>query len=453
MDRNRFREILLDSAGKGRAFISRTGKALQSACSRFGERGTLFRFSKFSAVFAVLLVVGLFIWLAVRPGDDREPVPSGKTIQGIHSRLGDEFYDQGLYSEAAEMYEKWLQFHPEDSPIHLRLAVLYDDYFKDEEQALRHYQSFLDLEPESEKERLVRAWMKLSGNEVEEEGGKIRENVEEKITSRVLSGGDESLQKEIRELRERIKREESRTKEQLQVVEETKTRLMNYRHLLEMKEQKIAELEDGVREKLDQIAIFKDKTGTTERLLENALADNRKQKALMSDLEQRLKKQISELQVQEEQRDRERTQELEALRSENNNMKTVLAQYEEELDAHRKRESILLKANKDLKKELEIEKNVRVEMLKDYEMRVARLKKTVESLRTEEERAPLKQVTADRIDKVVFYTVKRGDSLRSISMQFYGSREEWGKIYNANRDQLQNPNLLTPGQRLKIPKD
>lgn len=49
------------------------------------------------------------------------------------------------------------------------------------------------------------------------------------------------------------------------------------------------------------------------------------------------------------------------------------------------------------------------------------------------------------------YTVQAGDSLSKISKQFYGSPNEYMKIFEANRDQLSNPNEIKPGQQLVIP--
>ena len=50
------------------------------------------------------------------------------------------------------------------------------------------------------------------------------------------------------------------------------------------------------------------------------------------------------------------------------------------------------------------------------------------------------------------YTVQSGDSLSKISKQFYGSANEYMKIFDANRDQLDNPNEIRPGQHLVIPE-
>jgi nucleoid-associated protein YgaU len=49
------------------------------------------------------------------------------------------------------------------------------------------------------------------------------------------------------------------------------------------------------------------------------------------------------------------------------------------------------------------------------------------------------------------YTVQSGDTLWKIAQEAYGSGAEYMKIFEANRDQLDNPDLIRPGQVLKIP--
>ena len=53
--------------------------------------------------------------------------------------------------------------------------------------------------------------------------------------------------------------------------------------------------------------------------------------------------------------------------------------------------------------------------------------------------------------EVQTYTVASGDTLSKISKHFYGSANHWNDILQANRDQLSNPDLIKPGQVLKIP--
>jgi len=50
------------------------------------------------------------------------------------------------------------------------------------------------------------------------------------------------------------------------------------------------------------------------------------------------------------------------------------------------------------------------------------------------------------------YTVKAGDTLSEISREFYGDPNQYGKIFNANRNVLRDPNTIRPGQELLIPE-
>jgi LysM repeat protein len=49
------------------------------------------------------------------------------------------------------------------------------------------------------------------------------------------------------------------------------------------------------------------------------------------------------------------------------------------------------------------------------------------------------------------YTVVSGDNLSKIAKHFYGNANDWHKIFEANRDKLSNPDLIQPGQVLRIP--
>jgi nucleoid-associated protein YgaU len=50
------------------------------------------------------------------------------------------------------------------------------------------------------------------------------------------------------------------------------------------------------------------------------------------------------------------------------------------------------------------------------------------------------------------YKVAPGDSLSKIAKQFYGDANKWKRIFEANRDTIKNPDLIHPGQILKIPE-
>ena len=50
------------------------------------------------------------------------------------------------------------------------------------------------------------------------------------------------------------------------------------------------------------------------------------------------------------------------------------------------------------------------------------------------------------------YTVKAGDTLSKIAQQQLGDAKAYMTIFDANRDQLTDPDKIKPGQVLKIPQ-
>ena len=49
------------------------------------------------------------------------------------------------------------------------------------------------------------------------------------------------------------------------------------------------------------------------------------------------------------------------------------------------------------------------------------------------------------------YTVVKGDSLSKIAKRFYGDAQQWKRIFEANKDQIKDPDLIHPGQTFRIP--
>ncbi len=49
------------------------------------------------------------------------------------------------------------------------------------------------------------------------------------------------------------------------------------------------------------------------------------------------------------------------------------------------------------------------------------------------------------------YTVVSGDSLSKIAQRELGDASKWKSIYEANRDKIDNPDLIHPGQVLTLP--
>ncbi len=61
--------------------------------------------------------------------------------------------------------------------------------------------------------------------------------------------------------------------------------------------------------------------------------------------------------------------------------------------------------------------------------------------------APAPKVVEERI-----YEVVSGDTLGAIAQKYYGAASKYRKIFEANRDILDNPDLIKVGQKLKIPE-
>jgi nucleoid-associated protein YgaU len=49
------------------------------------------------------------------------------------------------------------------------------------------------------------------------------------------------------------------------------------------------------------------------------------------------------------------------------------------------------------------------------------------------------------------YTVAKGDTLSHIAKEHYGKASKWHAIFEANRDQIDDPDKIFPGQVLKLP--
>ena len=54
--------------------------------------------------------------------------------------------------------------------------------------------------------------------------------------------------------------------------------------------------------------------------------------------------------------------------------------------------------------------------------------------------------------EAVFYEVKSGDSLSKIAKVHYGDANKYNAIFEANKPMLKDPNLIYPGQMLRIPQ-
>ncbi len=49
------------------------------------------------------------------------------------------------------------------------------------------------------------------------------------------------------------------------------------------------------------------------------------------------------------------------------------------------------------------------------------------------------------------YTIEKGDTLSKIAKDHYGKASAWHQIFDANRDTIEDPDRIFPGQVIKLP--
>ena len=94
----------------------------------------------------------------------------------------------------------------------------------------------------------------------------------------------------------------------------------------------------------------------------------------------------------------------------------------------------------------------------------AREKREAEALKKAEEERALREAEAAKVaaakaaaeaaakEAETIYVVKPGDTLSGIAKSVYGKAGRWPEIFEANKDVIENPNLIRPGWKLRIPK-
>ena len=69
----------------------------------------------------------------------------------------------------------------------------------------------------------------------------------------------------------------------------------------------------------------------------------------------------------------------------------------------------------------------------------------VEEVRADELEAPEQTI------EVTYYVIEKGDSLWKIAERFYGNGSKYTGIFEENREVITDPDLIFPGQKIRIP--
>lgn len=50
-----------------------------------------------------------------------------------------------------------------------------------------------------------------------------------------------------------------------------------------------------------------------------------------------------------------------------------------------------------------------------------------------------------------YYVIRKGDTLSHIAKRYYGNANKWPTLFEANREVIQDPDRIFPGQKIRIP--
>lgn len=105
------------------------------------------------------------------------------------------------------------------------------------------------------------------------------------------------------------------------------------------------------------------------------------------------------------------------------------------------------KIKEDAKQGFDVTVSLKLKQYKDYGTKVYKMKGNKAEpagKKRETSKSPLPKTAQS-------YKVVKGDCLWNIAKKFYGDGSKYKVIYNANKDKIDNPNLIYPGQVLTIP--
>jgi nucleoid-associated protein YgaU len=80
-------------------------------------------------------------------------------------------------------------------------------------------------------------------------------------------------------------------------------------------------------------------------------------------------------------------------------------------------------------------------------------RRELQEMRRKYETAMAEQAKAHAETEETTYTIVAGDTLWAIAQRFLGNGARWPEIHEANKDKIDNPNMIYPGQTIVIPED
>jgi nucleoid-associated protein YgaU len=93
-----------------------------------------------------------------------------------------------------------------------------------------------------------------------------------------------------------------------------------------------------------------------------------------------------------------------------------------------------------------------VEDVRVDDMKITAVAKTTTTTANDDASQPVEVSEILAQDNVTYYIIQKGDSLSKIAKEFYGNAMEYPKLFEANREVIEDPDLIYPGQKIRIPR-
>jgi nucleoid-associated protein YgaU len=360
---------------------------------------------------------------------------------------GQEQIRKGRYREAASTFRKAVRLDPEAPEPYIRLALIHEECLADPATALRYYREYERVEKDVVKREEVRGWIVQLERSVGEsgEGGRGAEPsaaragrsggpASENPVPRASLAGDPSppVQKDSahRDLQARL----ASALEEIRQLRSQKSPESALLRKLSEAEQKARELETQNR------SLSKNLQDASADALASQQAARESEKR-SSELRSFYAAQIANL--------KERLNAAEAeLRNFRASQEDVRAAelLRELREAKRQRDSAQAEQRKATDEIAGLKKTVEA-----HAATISSLRKSNDGLT--KENASLRSRLSGRGGRLRYHTVRAGETLKTIAgyRSVYGDRSMWVLIYEANKDNIRDPNRLKPGLVLVIP--
>lgn len=411
-------------------------------------------------------------------------------------------YEVGDYDTALTYFQKALTLNPKNTAVLIDMGILYEDYKKNPSKAIEMYQAFLMAHPKGDKADMVQGWLeKLAARSNTEISLPVVSSPDQgailEVSSKTIEE-NKKLMKQLDLIKNALKEDRAlfqvEKKKYLNKIEalsqdltQSKKEITSLKNQFQKdkKEIKRSESKDltEIQAKLKQTEVLWEQDKVTHkkevealkgriRALTNQIEISSKEGKEVQSAYANLETQINQLQAE---RDRLKeafntaTQERARLNKKIQEKEETIGALKGQVAKGAQKQSFDLSERKAFERQiallkqkntiLEEDRKKYIQILKSTEQQRNQKSFSAQNLPLKEALPAIKKPQAPKnasrdYELVTYHRVKRGETLMMIAgySHIYGDRSKWKIIYEANKTNIDDPNVLVPGQILLVPR-